>query len=253
MVERSRFDDRYVSDMSTEELEVPLYENSRERQSYDEKANLYAIIIATEHLERSYALDAINVRTYTDQCKKLISQFRVAEHIIKGEMTTEDFMHIYQMDCPRAKERLLVQGIPQPVKGADTTNQSATVAGKDCSCCSYVQSDLLSAYSTCAFVYSWTLSETVQYFITTMDAVRLEQRYVDELQPLLSDLMDSLTRLSETPNDFEPNRKVQYWLQKLNALRAVDEIEEGDARQLLHDLDFAYSDFTRYLKAQDAS
>mmetsp|Transcript_27557 Transcript_27557/g.57658 ORF Transcript_27557/g.57658 Transcript_27557/m.57658 type:complete len:87 (-) Transcript_27557:61-321(-) len=86
-----------------------------------------------------------------------------------------------------------------------------------------------------------------------MDAVRLEQRYVDELQPLLSDLMDSLTRLPETPNDFEPNRVVQSWLQKLNAMRAVDEIEEGDARQLLHDLDSAYTEFTRFLKSQSSS
>lgn len=86
-----------------------------------------------------------------------------------------------------------------------------------------------------------------------MDAVRLEQRYVDELQPLLSDLMDSLTRLPETPNDFEPNRKVQHWLQKLNSMRAVDEIEEEDARQLLHDLDACYTEFTRFLKSQSNS
>jgi ESCRT-I complex subunit VPS28 len=81
-----------------------------------------------------------------------------------------------------------------------------------------------------------------------MDAVKLELRAVDELQPLLSDLMDSLTRLPETPNEFEPNRKVKKWLQKLNALRAVDEIDEEDSRQLYHDLDSAYAEFTRYLK-----
>jgi ESCRT-I complex subunit VPS28 len=83
-----------------------------------------------------------------------------------------------------------------------------------------------------------------------MDAVKLEQRAVDELQPLLSDLMDSLTRLPETPNDFEPNRKVSKWLQKLNALRAVDQIDEDDARQLYHDLDSAYAEFSRYLRSK---
>jgi ESCRT-I complex subunit VPS28 len=57
-----------------------------------------------------------------------------------------------------------------------------------------------------------------------------------------------LTRLPETPNDFEPNRMVQQWLKKLNSLRAVDEIEDEDARQLIHDLDAAYTEFTRYLK-----
>lgn len=43
-----------------------------------------------------------------------------------------------------------------------------------------------------------TVAETVQHFITAMDAVKLESRFVDELQPLLSDLMDSLTRLPES-------------------------------------------------------
>jgi ESCRT-I complex subunit VPS28 len=134
-------------------------------------------------------------------------------------MTTETFMALYQMDCPRAAERLLKMGVPEPVKGAtEDTNHAVTVA------------------------------ETVQIFITTMDAVKLEQRAVDELQPLLSDLYDVLTRLTETPNDFEPNRKVQYWLKKLNDMRAIDEIDDEQARQLYHDLDSAYSEFTRFLK-----
>jgi ESCRT-I complex subunit VPS28 len=130
-----------------------------------------------------------------------------------------DFMALYEMDCPRATERLLRMGVPEPMKNADSNTAVAV-----------------------------TVAETVQHFITTMDAVKLEQRAVDELQPLLSDLMDCLTRLPETPNDFEPNRKVRKWLQKLNAMRAVDQIDEDDARQLYHDLDSAYAEFTRYLK-----
>ena len=133
------------------------------------------------------------------------------------------FMERYQMDCPRAVERLLVAGIPQqirPTMDEDHHNVAVTVA------------------------------ETVQFFITAMDAVKLEQRAVDELHPLLSDLMDALTRLPDTPNEFEPNDKVQEWLKKLNSLRAVDEIDEDDARQLSHDLDSAYAEFTRYLRAK---
>ena len=129
-------------------------------------------------------------------------------------------MQIYQMDCPRATNRLLKMGVPEPIKSSNESEGGVAV----------------------------TVAETVQHFITTMDAVKLEQRAVDELQPLLSDLMECLTRLPETPNDFDPNRKVQTWLQKLNAMRAVDQIDEDDARQLYHDLDSAYAEFTRYLK-----
>ena len=41
------------------EHEIDLYETSREREIYENCADLYAIIIATEHLERAYARDAI--------------------------------------------------------------------------------------------------------------------------------------------------------------------------------------------------
>lgn len=202
-----------------DEDEIVLYESSRVREAFDEQANLYAIILATEHLERAFARDAIDQKTYTEQCKKLISQFKLAERVLRGSMSTETFMEVYQMDCPRATERLLKMGVPEPLKGgADDASHAVTVA------------------------------ETVQHFITTMDAVKLEQRAVDELQPLLSDLMDALTRIPDVPNDFEPNRKIQKWLEKLNSMRAVDEINDEDARQLYLDLDSAYTEFRRYLQ-----
>jgi ESCRT-I complex subunit VPS28 len=222
MVDRSPLGERIYTDGSVSAYDdepIDLYESSRERESYEEQANLYAIILATEHLERAYARDAIEHKEYNAQCKKLIQQFKLAERTLRGAMNTETFMALYQMDCPRAVERLLKMGIPEPVRGGtDDASHAVSVA------------------------------ETVQHFITTMDAVKLEQRAVDELQPLLSDLLDVLTRVPETPNDFEPNRKVEKWLATLNAMRAVDEISEEDARQLYHDLDSAYTEFTRYLK-----
>jgi ESCRT-I complex subunit VPS28 len=69
---------------------VELFETSRERQAYDDQASLYAIIVATEHLERSFARDAVSDKEYTMQCNKLISQFRLAEKAVCGsDMTTE--------------------------------------------------------------------------------------------------------------------------------------------------------------------
>ena len=130
-------------------------------------------------------------------------------------------MKLYQMDCPRATERLLKMGVPEPIKGGSGADAGAVVM---------------------------TVAETVQHFITAMDAVKLEQRAVDELQPLLSDLMDSLTNLPDTPNDFEPNRKIKKWLKKLNAMRAVEQIGDDEARELYFDLDSAYTEFTRFLK-----
>ena len=81
-----------------------------------------------------------------------------------------------------------------------------------------------------------------------MDAVKLEQRAVDELQPLLSDLLHSLTKVPDTPTDFEPTLKVQKWFQFFNKMKASDEISDDDSRQLFHDLDSAYTEFTRFLR-----
>lgn len=213
--------ERIKSDGTQGSSEIELFESSKEREAYDNLADLYTIILATEHLERAYARDAITQKEYTTECNKLISQFRLAEKAALGQtMTTETFMALYQMDCPRASERLLKFGVPEQIKASDDTGHHVAV----------------------------TVAETVQHFITTMDAVKLEQRAVDELQPLLSDLMHALTRLPETPNDFEPNREIGKWLRTLNAMRAVEQISEDDARQLYLDLDSAYAEFTRYLK-----
>ena len=208
--------------------EIELYSSARERNEYENMATLYTIIIATEHLERAYAQDAITQQEYVTECNKLLGHFKIAEKAALGGgektgMTTEAFMKLYQMDCPRAAHRLMRMGVPEPIKVA-TAGDAARAAV--------------------------IIAETVQHFITTMDAVKLEQRAVDELQPLLSDLLNALVQLPDTPNGFSPNDKVKKWLERLNAMRAVDMIGEDDARQLYLDLDSAYSDFSRYLRAK---
>jgi len=94
------------------------------------------------------------------------------------------------------------------------------------------------------------VAETTQAYITALDALKLEQRAVDELQPLLSDLMASLTRVPGLAvSEFHGAAKIQEWLTRLNQLRAVDNISEDDARQCIHDLDMSYTAFHAFLKS----
>ena len=203
----------------SEAVEIELFESGREREMYDNLGDLYSIIMATESLERAYARNAVTRDEYTSECNKLISQFRVAERVALGKsMSAETFMQVYQLDCPRAADRLLRIGVPEQMLSSAESHKTA-----------------------------FTVAETAEHFITTMDALKLETTAVDELQPLLSDLMNALTRLPDIPNEFEPNRIVQQWLQKLNLMRAVDEIDESDSRQLYMDLDSGYQEFKRYL------
>ena len=86
--------------------EIELYCSAKERKAYENMGDLYTIITATEHLERAYAQDAITQSEYGTECNKLLSQFRIAEKAAgNNSMTTESFMRVYQMDCPRARER----------------------------------------------------------------------------------------------------------------------------------------------------
>jgi ESCRT-I complex subunit VPS28 len=93
------------------------------------------------------------------------------------------------------------------------------------------------------------VAETVQAFITTMDALRLGQRAVDEVQPLVSDVMRFLVKVPNLPGDFEGVVKMRLWLQKLHDMRAHDEIEEQESRQLLFEVESSYTAFHNFLKS----
>lgn len=97
---------------------------------------------------------------------------------------------------------------------------------------------------------SVVVAETVQAFITAMDSIRLNQRAVDEVQPLVSDLMSSLGKVHSLEADFEGIVKMRLWLKKLNDMRAAEEIGEDESRQLLFDLETSYSAFHKHLNTR---
>lgn len=70
---------------------------------------------------------------------------------------------------------------------------------------------------------------------------------MDEIQPMISKLTACLGRVQGLPANFEGLLKLRYWLEKLNKMRADNEISEGEARQLSLDLDNAYSAFHSHI------
>ena len=94
--------------------EIKLFDSSKERNRLEELSDLYAIIKATELLEAAYTRDAITSSEYTDACHRTISQFKTTEAALihsKQIEKTEAFMKEFQIDCPRAYERLVVAGM----------------------------------------------------------------------------------------------------------------------------------------------
>lgn len=194
----------------------------KDKQNADELAELYAIIKTTEYLEKAFTKDACgDEKSYQDACSKLISQFKASERSLLSSGLIENvpkFMAKYRMNCPKGVHRLLHTGHPEFTSRPDEISQAATVA------------------------------EVVQHFITAMDALELKSREIDEVQPLISDLLHSLKKVQGLPPDFACLEKLEAWLANLNSMRAADSISDEQARQLQFDLDSGHTSFHRFLK-----
>ncbi|KAF8409349.1 hypothetical protein HHK36_005424 [Tetracentron sinense] len=200
-------------------MEVKLWNDKREREMYENLADLYTIIKATEKLEKAYVRDIISSAQYEPECLKLISQFKTLSSTLKGTIpSVERFVDTYNLDCPAALNRLVTSGVPATIEhraaaAASTTTSAAVVA------------------------------ECVQHFITAMDSLKLNMVAVDQVHPVLSDLSASLTKLSILPTEFEGRTKMKEWMARLSKMGAADELTEQQARQLHFDLDSSYNSF----------
>jgi len=206
--------------------EIKAYDSSKERKDIEELGTLYTIIRVTEALEAAYNRDAIQREQYAEECTKLISHFKSTESalIAAGHIANAaDFMAVHQIDCPRAADRLIKYGVPATVLHASHTTQGE--GGN-----------------------AYLSSQATQSFITLMDSIRLEQRAVDDIKPLMVTLCSSLGKVTTLPPNFEGSVKMSLWLQKLHQMRAVDEISDADARQLLMELDSSYAAFVEVLQ-----
>ncbi|KAF7268037.1 vacuolar protein sorting 28 [Rhynchophorus ferrugineus] len=197
--------------------EVKLYHNSREREKYDNLADLYAVINTLQQLEKAYIRDCVTPKEYTGACSKLLVQYKAAFRQVKGDEfpSIDVFVKKYRLDCPAALERIK-EDRPITIKD-DKGNTSKCIA------------------------------DIVSLFITIMDKLRLDIRAMDDLHPELRDLVDTMNRLSILPSDFEGKEKVGGWLATLNSMQASDELSESQVRQLLFDLESSYAAFNKVL------
>lgn len=202
--------------------ELKLFTGNKDRELYDSCADLYSIVIATEQLERAYIRDAISPNEYTPACLKLIAQFKTAINNYLGDVDSFlDTEYKLKQSCPAAIKRLMEIGVPATIEHA-TTNTTSSSSAK------YV-------------------AEAVQIFITLMDSLKLNMTAVDQIHPLLSDLIQSINNVSQLPSDYAGKLKIRDWLITLNKMKASETIDEEQTRQLLFDLESAHTEFHRGL------
>lgn len=199
--------------------DVKLWNDKRERDMYDNLADLFAIMKATEKLEKAYVRDIISPSEYEIECQKLIAQFKTLGSTLKGIIPSiERFHDTYKMDCPAALNRLLISGIPATVEHRAAAAMSSSTSAP-------------------------VVAECVQNFITAMDSLKLNMIAVDQVHPLLSDLSGSLNKLNILGPDFEGKVKMREWIARLSKMGAADELTEQQARQLHFDLESSYNSF----------
>jgi len=194
-----------------------LYRTAREREKYDNLADLYAVINSLQCLEKAHIKDSVTAKEYTAACSKLLVQYRAAFKQVESSdiPDIETFMNKYRFDCPAAMERIK-EDRPITIKD-DKGNTSKCIA------------------------------DIVSLFITIIDKLRLEIKSMDELQPDLRELYDTMNRLTLVPSSFEGKAKVLQWLTTMSSMGAADELNETQVRQLIFDLESSYNAFNKLL------
>jgi len=197
--------------------EVKLARNPREREKFDNLAELFAILTTLQCLEKAYIKDCVPAKEYTSHCSKLLMQYKTAFRQVKSDeiQDVEAFCRKYRLDCQAALLRIS-EDRPITIKD-DKGNNGKLIA------------------------------EIVALFITTLDKLRMDIKSMDELYSDCKDLCDNLYTLSILPSDFEGRVKVEKWLAILKEMNVSDELSDEQVREMVFDFDAAYAGLNRIL------
>jgi len=207
---------------------VKLWANKKERQQYDDFANLFALIKTVEKLEKAYVNSAVPSAEYEAACGELITKYKTLRNTLSDTVPdVSHFMATYAMHCASARHRLQV-GLPATIEHrvnnpSDRSSSSAV-----------------------------SVAECVHHYIGAMDTIKLNMVAKDQVAPCLSDLLVSLYKVPQLPTDFKGKAVAQQWLERLEKMRASDELGDDEVRQLLFDVENSYNAFMQLLGGKDA-
>ena len=231
---------------------MKLADTRAERDLQDSLAEIFSIIITLDELEKAFLKDAIPEAEYTEICERSLKQYKsilADEAVARAFVGLEEFkaewdvsLHlpgtpgnvkvsdegkhkdrsdsVPQLEVPRATERIRV-GMPSTAVTASSGSAPAPAATGNTS--------------------GALILEATQDFITFLDALRLGLLAKDQLHPLLTDVIQSVNKV--TDRDFENRGKIVNWLITLNQMKATEELSEAQARELELDINSAYQGF----------
>ena len=88
--------------------------------------------------------------------------------------------------------------------------------------------------------------EATENFITFLDALRLSMTSKDALHPLLTEVIQSVNKVTEA--DFDGRGKIIHWLITLNGMRATQDLTEDQVREISFDIEGAYQGFKSVIR-----
>jgi len=198
--------------------EVKLWSNKKERQQYDNFANLFALIKTVEKLEKAYVNSAVPSDRYEAACSELLAKYKTLRNTLVDTVPDmQHFMATYSMHCPSARHRLQV-GIPATIEHRVNRPSSAV-----------------------------NVAECVHHYIGAMDTLKLNMAAKDQIAPCLSDLLISLHKVPQLPAEFAGKLCIRRWVERLDNMRASDELGEDEVRQLLYEIENSYNAFMQLL------
>lgn len=233
----------HVHALTVDTQEVKLSTTNAERDLNDSLAEIYSIIITLDALEKAYLKDSITEADYTGTCSRLLKQYKsnlANETVARAFGDLDSFakewqvrhgschydcavLMCFQMECPRAIERLRV-GIPATVEQGSSHNAAQ-------------QGD---------FADATLVVNATETFITLLDAIKIGLVEKDTLHPLLVEIIQAVNKV--TDKDFDSKGKIVQWLITLNQMRAAEKLNDEQAREFEFDMQSAYHGFKSTLK-----
>ena len=134
----------------------------------------------------------------------------------------------WQLEVPKATEHLRI-GLPATVETAPSHNRPTSTAQ--------------APTNSLAATHIVSASEN---FITLFDAVRMNMLSKDTLHPILVEIIQAVNKV--TDRDFDNKSKIVQWLITLNQMRAAEELNAEQARDLQFDMNAAYDGFKSTLE-----
>ncbi|KAI1007388.1 hypothetical protein K3495_g828 [Podosphaera aphanis] len=201
--------------------EVKLTETRAARDLQDSLAEVFSIIITLDEIEKAYLKDAIGESDYTEICDRLLKQYNAIlkdEAVVREFVDLDKFKEAWDMEVPRATERIRI-GLPSTVTAPSISASNSKGVNTN----------------------GALILEATQDFITFLDALKLGLLAKDQLHPLLSDVIQSINKV--TDQDFESRGKIVQWLIVLNRMKATEEVSEEQAREMELDMNSAYQGF----------